>query len=700
MTTSSLTAHPGNPLSTLPLDPLLTATTQPITLGQAIQLPTAGGNPQAAAQVTPSEQAPRPQPVVDGRSLERLLLNPQSIPEGEQRLLRQQLQQRLASSDVVAPNSSSRHQLVATLLAGADGLPLINPQLQQQLERKQTAAVANQLQGKPQLPGKPQSQAAQPAAAVLSEGRPRQRDPVVTSTVATGLRNGPQPDETKQLLLAIERALTGDPLGLQQLTPQLVIASQQERLPERHQLLVLAALLLDESDPPLTTLDPRARRRLSRQLLSALKSKQADQPSATDSVATVLRSSERLTGARQAITQGSVGERWSEEDEQSLPPELLWSGLGVAPATVKLPQVEAVLDALVDKSALGVANSGSLNAFISQASMDQLLMVVTTLMIKINNLSASFMVQSQKINAMASDKVMDHQLQKQIEEAQKAQEAQENANKGGIFNLVFTWIAAIATAVVAVISCNPVAIVGALALVAAAVIESIAFSMGDNAPEWMSKAVLGLTIAGSILSCGASLITSAFKAAGRAAKVVGAALKRVFYPPFKAICRVISKCVTKIIARLKNSPEMATKMGGRAKNFGKSPVDKLKEPIESSKQAGQATAEKGRELVAPGNRLETISMGAEVVNVGAITAKTVTGLYYEHKAAMLQAEIKNLQNECWLLDVLLEYYQKQRKALQQGMSDLYRQEGDAVAIASDLLKESAGLQNRIAGSLA
>lgn len=111
MTTSSLTAHPGNPLSTLPLDPLLTATTQPITLGQAIQLPTAGGNPQAAAQVTPSEQAPRPQPVVDGRSLERLLLNPQSIPEGEQRLLRQQLQQRLASSDVVAPNSSSRHWL-------------------------------------------------------------------------------------------------------------------------------------------------------------------------------------------------------------------------------------------------------------------------------------------------------------------------------------------------------------------------------------------------------------------------------------------------------------------------------------------------------------------------------------------------------------------------------------------------------------
>lgn len=698
MTTLSLTSHPGNTVPALPVEPQLTAANQLMIPGQAVQLPLEADNPMASVPITPGAQAPRAQPVVDGRFLERLLLNPQSIPEGDQRLLRQQLQQRLASTDVT-PNSSIRHQLVATLLAGADGLPLINPQLQQQLERKQTAAVANQYLG--------QAQAVQRPADLVIGSRPQQRDQSATTPGVAGLSSGQQPADSKQLSLAIERALTGDPHGLQQLAQQLVTASQQARLPEQHQLLVLATLLLDESDPPFTTLDPRARRRLGQQLLAALKSEQAAERLATAGlVANTDRRSERFTAACQAITQGTVRERWSaEEDEQLLPPELLWSGLGVAPATVKLTQVEAVLESLVDKNSVGLAKQGPLHAFIGQASMDQLLMVVSTLMIKINNLSATFMVQSQKINAAASDKIMDNQLCKQVEEAKKAQEAQENAKKGGIFSLVFSWVAAIATTVWAVMTCNPVAMVGALALLAAAVLETIAFTMGSDAPEWMSQAVLGLTIAGSILSVGASLLASAGKAAlsagGAVAKTltqqgVKAALQQIGQGMLKAI----SKALKKFVEWFKALPAQVTEMGSQIKNFGKNTVNNLKNPTGALKTAGQGIAKKSQELTAPGNRLQTVVGAAKAVEVGTTAASSAVSTHYNYKGAMLQAEIRKLQNESWLLDALLEYYQKQRKVLQQGMSDLYRQEGDASAIASDLLKESAGLQNRIAGSLA
>lgn len=698
MTTLSLTSNPGNTVPALPVEPQLTAANQLIIPGQAAQLPLEADNPMASVPVTPADQSLRAQPLVEGRFVERLLLNPQSIPDGEQRLFRQQLQQRLASSDV-APNSPIRHQLVATLLAGADGLPLINPQLQQQLERKQTAAVANQYLG--------QAQAAQQPADLVVGSRPQQRDQSATTPRVASLSSGQQPADSKQFSLAIERALTGDPHGLQQLAQQLVTASQQARLPEQHQLLVLATLLLDESDPPFTTLDPRARRRLGQQLLAALKPEQAAERMATaGSVANSDRSSERFTAARQAITQGAVQGRWSEQDEeQSLPPELLWSGLGVAPATVKLTQVEAVLESLVDKNSLGLAKQGPLHAFIGQASMDQLLMVVTTLMIKINNISATFMVQSQKINATASDKIMDNQLCKQVEEAKKAQEAQENAKKGGLFSVIFSWVAAIATTVWAVMTCNPVAVVGALAILTATVLETVAFTMGSDAPEWMSQAVWGLTIAGSILSCGISLLGSAGKAALSAGSAVAktlaqqgvkAALKQLGQGMFKAI----SKALKKLVEWFKGLPAKTTETLNRVKNFGKSTVDNLKAPMESTKRAGRAIVEKSRELVAPGNRLKTVVEVAKAAEGGTKIVLGGIGGYYTCKGSMLQAEISKLQNESWLLDALLEYYQKQRKVLQQGMSDLYRQEGDASAIASDLLKESAGLQNRIAGSLA
>ncbi|WP_253306552.1 type III secretion system translocon subunit SctE [unidentified bacterial endosymbiont] len=415
--------------------------------------------------------------------------------------------------------------------------------------------------------------------------------------------------------------------------------------------------------------------------------------------------SERLIAARQAIANGTVGERQFEEDEDSLAPELLWSGLGVAPATVKPSQVEAVLDNLVDKHSPLLAAQGSLQTFVGQASMDQLLMVVTTLMIKINNISGTFMLQSQKINAAASNQVMENQLQKQIEEAAKALEAQEKAKKSGIFGAIFNWITAVASVVWAAVTMNPVAMAGAVALLAAAVIETVQLAMGDDAPEWMGKVALGLTIAGSILSCGASLMTSAGKAALSAGSAlvktagqqgVKAALKQLG----QGILKEMSKALTKLVEWFKALPAQATETMDQIKNFGKSAVNKIKQPRATLKQAGQGIVKKTEKLVAPGNRLETVSGVAKGVAVGTTAVEGGVNTYYDYKGAMLQAEIKKLQNESWLLDTLLEYYQKQRKQLQQGMSDLYRQQGDATAIASDLLKESAGLQSRIAGSLA
>jgi secreted effector protein SseC len=693
MTTLSLAVHPGNSDSALPLEPQLTVVNQPTTSGQPAQLTLEADHSLPSVLAMPTVQAPRTQPLLEGRILERLLLNPQSIPDGEQRLLRQQLQQRL-SSDEMLSTSPLRYQLVAILLAGADGLPLINPQLQQQLEGKQAAAITNQNLEQPM--------AAQRPAESVAEPNRRQGDPFATHSGGDNFLQGQPSVEANPLFLAIERALTGDSHGFQQLTQQLVTASQQQGLPERHHLLLLATLLLDEIDPPFTTLDPRARRRLGQQLLSALKSRHSAQQSATWRAANPWQSSERLAAARQAISQVTVGERWSDEDkQQSLPPEVLWSGLGSVPATVKLTQVEAVLDSLVDKSALRLANQGPLHTFIGQASMDQLLMVVTTLMIKINNISATFMVQSQKVNAEASNKIMENQLQKQMEEAQKAQEAQENAKKAGIFGMIFNWITAVVATVAAVVTLNPVAIVGAVLLLASAAMETAELAMGSDAPPWLSKVALGLAIAGGILSAGAALLSSAgevFLNLGKtlAKEGVKAAFKQIYQGIFKAIANALKK----LVVWFKTLPEQSAEILDQIKKFGKSAVNKIKQPKATLKEAGQGIAKKTKELTAAGNRLKTVGNIAKGAEIGIKAAKGGIGSYYTYQGEMMQAEIRKLQNESWLLDTLLEYYQKQRKLLQQGMSDLYRQEGDASAIASDLLKESAGLQNRIAGSLA
>lgn len=696
MSTASLTANPGNLANALPLEAPPASAQTPPTTGPAVLLPLPTDQPAAAVAITPTEQLIPGQQVLEGRFLERLLLNPQSIPEGEQRLLRQQLQQRLTADDG-APNALLRYQLVATVLSAADGLPVINPQLQQQLARKQAAEVAHQ--HKP-----PQQQPVPERLAVTVKGDPQPLNQFAGSADAAqrGETAVQRPAAAAQALsLAIERALTGDPEGLQPLIHQLVAASQNEALPERHQLLLLATLLLDESDPPLTTLDPRTRRRLGQQLLLALKQGHSVQHAVTGSSANQSHRSERLMAARQAIANGTVGERQFEEDEDSLAPELLWSGLGVAPATVKPSQVEAVLENLVDKHSPLLAAQGSLQTFVGQASMDQLLMVVTTLMIKINNISGTFMLQSQKINAAASNQVMENQLQKQIEEADKALEAQEKAKKSGIFGAIFNWITAVVATVAAVITLNPVAIAGAVLLLASAAMETAQLALGSDAPAWLGKLSMGLSIAGGILSAGASLLTNVGKAVLNLGKtLVQAGVKAAFKQLYQGVFKAMSNALTKLVEWFKTLPKQAAETFDQVKNFGKSAINKIKQPTATLKQAGQKIVEKTEKIVAPGNRLETVSSVAKGVAVGTTAVEGGVKTYYDYKGAMLQAEIKKLQNESWLLDTLLEYYQKQRKQLQQGMSDLYRQQGDATAIASDLLKESAGLQSRIAGSLA
>lgn len=687
MSTASLTVNSGNLANALPVAPPPASAQTATTTGPAVLLPLPADQPTAAVAITPGGQSTPGQPVLEGRFLERLLLNPQSIPEGEQRLLRQQLQQRLTADDG-APNALLRYQLVAAVLSGADGLPLINPQLQQQLERKQAAEVAHQ-----QKPSQQQQQPVSERVAVTLKRDPQPLNQFTGSATATQRRETAvqrPPAAAQQLSLAIERALTGDPEGLQPLIQQLVAASQKEALPERHQLLLLATLLLDESDPPLTTLDPRTRRRLGQQLLLALKQGHSAQHAATGSLANQAHRSERLTAARQAIAKGTVGERWSEEDEEPLSPELLWSGLGIAPATVKPSQVEGVLESLVDKHSPLLAAQGSLQAFIGQASMDQLLMVVTTLMIKINNISGTFMLQSQKINAAASNQVMDNQLQKQIEEADKALEAQENAKKSGIFGAIFNWITAVVATVAAVITLNPVAMAGAVLLLASAAMATAQLALGSDAPACLGKLSMGFSIAGGILSAGASLLLNLGKT------LIQEGVKAAFKQIFKAM----SNALTKLVEWFKALPAQAAETVDQVKNFGKSAVNKIKQPRATLKQTGQGIMKKTEKFIAPENRLKSVGEVAKSVEGGLNAAKGGIETYYNYKGSMLQAEIKKLQNESWLLDTLLDYYQKQRKQLQQGFSDLYRQQGDATAIASDLLKESAGLQSRIAGSLA
>lgn len=662
----------------------------PLTPGQLAQVANNLAGNSAAVATTSLSSGDMAQKLLPGRLLEQLLLNPQTIPQAELRQLRQVLHQQLATADKPA-EQLTLYPIVASLLNGADGLPLINPQLQQQLEGKQSSSLGGQSSQQPSLTSEEPS-----------------------GDFAVSVRN--IMEEPKFPGSSLPAAPTDISSELQQLAMRLV-SQKSTVIPEHHQLLLLATLLLDNQESPITNLDPRARRRLAQQLALAIKNKlgsSSSQEAGFRAESVMQQVTTRSAVNRSLLGQLPVGERWSDTDDESesLPTELMWPGLASAPPQIKPAQLETVLGNLLDKQFLGVSGREGVQQLVSHASMDQLLMVVSTLMIKVNSTMAQSVLDSQKINKSTSDRVMQNQLQKQIEEFEKAQEAQEKAKKAGIFGQIFNWIVAAASVVVAVVTMNPIAIVGAIAQLVGTALESVAFIMGENAPPWLQKLGMGLQIGGAILTLGVGLLKSAAKIGVKAVTTIAQqGLKAALSQGLQTIIKAMTQAIKRLVEWVKSALSKLQKTGEVVIDGGKQMVQKsvtaLKNPKQAVKQAWEGSkqgAEKlGDKIKHPEkliSKAETVKKVAEGVSTVARSTSLLVGNIYDIKHNELQAKIKHLQNDSWLLDMILEYYQKQSKQMHHIVADLYQQQGETTAMVSEQLKENAGVQNRIASRLA
>lgn len=398
-------------------------------------------------------------------------------------------------------------------------------------------------------------------------------------------------------------------------------------------------------------------------------------------------------------------------------PPPLWSLPAAPGAAASSAGVERSLQSLLKEADLPPGEKAT--RFVGRASMDQMVMVLATLASKVTSTNAQELLKSQKTQADSSNKLMELRMAKMDEEHKKAEEQQNNAKKGGIFGQIFNWVAVAFEAITCVVApfLAPIMIVAMTATVASAVMDTVAFAMGDKAPGWLKTVAIVLSVASMLVVPFSSIPKMVGKMGSKLAQLGLRGIMKSAQKACSKLLSLIKSIPTKVGKALHGVKDSAGRAGKGLKQAFYSPEaaqNLIKKPFQKSYQGAKDLAStgvknvynKGSEMVrdlASGNTEARKRLVGDLAKSGrGITnaASGTVGATIEKKGANIRAELGRIAAENQFISMLLDAYQSSRKQIQQEVKIQFDKQGDSMEEASQMLQESGSLKGRIASSLA